>query len=287
MQSIMGNLLLAIYVLPLLTLMILIRKLAISSYRGNNYTTQSWSSNVGEKLANSKSLKFSIVFTTVLIATTVIVLNSSLSKWFSSYSELLQSSLIPAPLLLSFFFIGMLYVTMTHRGLAWWDANVIIFRYAGFHGRRSYLREEIKALIDENQDGVDDPYRAYLTLERLFNHEFDIGEAARDIIKQSAPEYYEEYESELLEPTNSFRFSYVFLILALVLGFTSVFLLAFGSSIYLPVYNIPLMIDSIVGFALSFLLMWIIFSTLEIPVMRPTNYLALVGNGEIVEDLQN
>jgi len=181
----------------------------------------------------------------------------------------------------------MLYVTMTHRGLAWWDASVIIFRYSGFHGRRSYLREEIKTLIDENQDGVDDPYRAYLTLERLFNHEFGIGEAARDIIKQSAPEYHKEFESRLLESTNTFRFSYAFLILALVLGFISVFFLAFGSLIYLPIHNVPFMVDSLLGFTLSFFLMWMIFSTLEIPIMRPTNYLAMVGEAKVAEGLQN
>ena len=290
MQLIMGSLLLAIWVFPLVTILIVVRKLAVNSYRDNNYTAPTWFSSLGKKIANSKSMKFTIIFATALVATTLILLTYSLYEWFRpsySSSNLLQSSLIPAPPVLLFLLIGLFYVTMTHHGLAWWDANVIIFRYTGFHGRRSYLKDEIKSLIEENQDGVDDPYRAYLTLERLYNHEFDVGEVTREIIEQIAPEYHKELENKLLQSAKTIRFSYLLLLIAVTVGFLSVFLFVFGSLVHLPLYNNLLVVDTLLSIALSFHLMWMIYSTLELPIMRAERYLTKRDATEAVDDIHN
>ncbi|MHA1909860.1 MAG: hypothetical protein ACW98Y_21385 [Candidatus Thorarchaeota archaeon] len=291
MQNYPGPIALALYVFSIVALLIFIQKLAIGSYRDNNYSATSWFSTLGKKLANSKSLKFSITWTTVLIGTTLITLTYSLNSWILLLTRprfpVLLASLWPAFFLLIYLLLGLLYVTLTPRGLAWWDANVVIFRYTGLHARRSYLKGEITDLIDENQEGFEDPYRAYLTLERLFNHEFGVGSAARDIMEKTAPEYHKEFESKLFDSSDYQRHSYFLLLIGIVVGFLSGFFFVFGFYIHLPLYDNTLIVDGLVAIFLSFLLMWMIHSTLELPIMRPSRYISMRSDSVASDDIQN
>ena len=276
MSMALGGLLGISFVAPILVILALIKFSAIESFRRRNYTASSKLSSLGEKLANSKIMKFDIVFAFALIGSLTIALAYTLyswwyytSRWYSS-RFFFYSSLIPALILIPYLILGLIYATSTTRGLSWWNASVIIFRYHGFHERRSYLKNEIELLIEENEDGFDHPYCAYLTLERLFMQEFNAGQATREILGELKPELHEEFSTKLTNGFKNRRFSHFLLFIGVVFALLSIFFLFFGIySQVLVSYYFPA-IDFASTISLSFLLMWIVHSTFEIPGLDST-----------------
>ena len=229
---------------------------------------------MGRKLADSGSLKFSIIYAIVLTVVTLLTLGYSIVAWntyYLPYNDPSRTpvSILPAfPILAAFLCSGLIYVTLTSRGLSWWDARVIIFRFYGFHGRRSYMKSEINSLFEEIDVGTD-TYRAFLTLERLFKHEFEAGQITREIIEQADPEMYQELESSLMEKGTPHRASRLMLVSSIILLVISILLLILGVFINSPLTVTGILADTLFTMCLVFSLMWMIRSSLELPELAP------------------
>ena len=278
------SLALAVYVYSIMIALIVFRWLAIDSYRRKygamSPSDDSWLSSMGKKLADSGSLKFSITYAVVLIAVTLLTLGSSIVAWnsyFLSYngpSRMPVSTLPSFPIIAVFLCSGLLYVTFTSRGLSWWDARVIIFRFYGFHRRRSYMKSEISSLFEELDVGIE-TYRAFLTIERLFKHEFKAGQVAREIIEQANPEMYLELESSLMEAGKPHRASRLMLASSIILLVLSILFLILGVFINSPLTRNDILADMLFTLCLVFSLMWMIRRSLELPELTPAQYMTL------------
>jgi hypothetical protein len=209
-----------------------------------------------------------------MIGSLLVALIFSLYSWWfltsSTYSTnyFAYSSLLPAPVLIVYLVLGLLYVTSTTRGLSWWDATVILFRFHGFHQRRSYLENEIIQLIDENEDGYNYPFRAFLTLERLFMHEFNAGQVTRKILEEINPGLFNEFQERFDETKSIRRISHLPLLVAAVIGFLSILLLMYGISFQIPFIQYISIVDIDSTISFTFFLIWMIHATLEIPLLR-------------------
>ncbi|MDF1541097.1 MAG: hypothetical protein P1Q69_19525 [Candidatus Thorarchaeota archaeon] len=164
---------------------------------------------------------------------------------------------------------------MTSRGLSWWDAQIIIFRFYGFHERRSYMKDEIQSLIDEIDVGIDDSYRAFLTVERLFRHDFNAGQVAREIIEHEDPKLFEELESALIEGGSPRRASNLLIISALIFLLFSILSMFLESYMNVSLFRYYLVADTLFTMLTSFSLIGTIRFSLEIPELTPAFYNAL------------
>jgi hypothetical protein len=260
------------------------RWLAVRSYRRNRGVTSpsdySWLTRLGKKIADSESLKFSIIYIVVLCVVCLDTLGYSFAAW-NNYNLprndpywMSVSTLYALPAFLLFVVAGVLFVTMTSRGLSWWDARVISFRFYGSRRRVPYMKDEIHSLIEENSAGME-TYRAYLTIERLFKHEFLAGEVARKIIKNADPELYQELESSLMEQGAPQQVSRLVLTASIILLVLSILLLILKSFISTQLVRSGILADTFFTLFLVFFLMWMVVLSLELPKLTPTQYVKL------------
>jgi hypothetical protein len=264
--------------------LIIFRWLAINSYRrrysGTSPLDDSWLSSMGDKLANSGSLKFSVIYTTVLIVVTLITLRYSIAEWILYNLSWIEparkhvSVLLALPILIMFLCSGLIYITSTSRGLSWWDAQVISFRFYSFHGRPSYIKSEINSLSEEIDEGVE-TYRDILTLERLFKHEFKAGQVARECIEQADPKMYHELETSFMEDWTPYRASSLMFVISIILFALSILFLNFRVFISSQLVRYDIWTDMLFTIGLMFFLIWMIVISLELPELTPARYMTL------------
>ncbi|MFW9813416.1 MAG: hypothetical protein ACFFF9_13220, partial [Candidatus Thorarchaeota archaeon] len=265
--------------------LIVFRWFAVRSYQRNRGVTTpsdySWLTRMGKKIADSESLKFSIIYVVVLCLVFLITLSYSYDMWklyslpsFGWLPRPFVSTLLALPVLLLILCAGVLFVTMTSRGLSWWDTRVISFRFYGSRRRVPYMKDEIQSLIEENSAGME-TYRAYLTIERLFKHEFLAGEVARGIIKNADPELHQELESSLMERGAPQKVSRLVLTGSIILLVLSIWFLFLESFIDTPLARSSVLADAFFTLFIVFFLMWMVVLSLELPKLTPTEYMKL------------
>jgi len=281
MQISIWSLELVVFVFPTIFALILFRWFAIDSYRRKCAnaipTDDSWLSSMGQKIADSRSFRFTIIHTALLIAVTIITLVYSASIWihtlYFGIDSITPIGVLPAfPIITIFVCSGLLYVTMTSQGLSWWDARIILFRFYAFHFRRSYMKDQICSLIEEIDVGIDDSYRAFLTLQRLFRHEFKAGEVARKIVKQEDPMLYQELESAIVERGVPRRASNLILASSFIFLLLSIIFPPLGISVYSIITLKEILADTFFTVFFAFILIWMIRVSLELPELTPDSY---------------
>lgn len=284
MQISIWSLDMVIFVYPFLLALILFRWFALDSYRRKRDDTlqkgDSWLSSMGQKLANSRSFKFIIMYNSLLIFITIATLGYSVSIWMYTLEfgivPITPIGVLPAfPIIAIFLCSGLLYVTMTSRGLSWWDASIILFRFYAFHLRFSYMKDQICSLIDEIDVGIDNPYRDFLTLQRLFRHEFKAGEVARKIVEQEDPKLFQELESAILEGGSPRRASNLILASCIIFLLLSILLPPIGISIYSIITHKEILADTLFTMFFAFFVIWMIRYSLEIPEITPNSHMKI------------
>jgi len=195
------------------------------------------------------------------------------------------ATLLTLPALFLFLCTGILFVTMTSRGLSWWDARVISFRFYGSRSPTSYMKREIHSLIEENNTGFE-TYRAFLTIERLFRHEFLAGRVARDMIEKADTELYQELESSLMDTGTPQPVSRLILAGSIILLMLSIFFLILEPFIDTPLARSGTLADSFFTLFFVFLLIWIVRLSLELPTLTPAQYLKLKESAASQGDTQ-
>jgi len=269
----------------MMVVLIVFRWLAIGSYRRNRGVTSpsdySWLTRLGKRIADSESLKFSVIYVVALSLVFLLTLHYSYDVWYNYYapwieplSKPLVSTLLAFPVFILFLCAGVLFVTMTSRGLSWWDARVISFRFYGSRRRVPYMKGEIHSLIEENSAGME-TYRAYITIERLFKHEFQAGEVAREIIKHTDTELYKELESSFMEQKHPQSVSRMILASSIILLALSIWFLILESFISTQLARSGILADSFFTLFFVFFLMWMVVLSLELPKLTPTQYMRL------------
>ncbi len=281
MQISIWSLELVLFVFPTLLSVLLFRWFAIASYRRTRANalqpSHSWLSSMGQKLADSRNFKFTIIHSALLTAVTIITLAYSASIWYHILYQGVDSitpiGVLPGfPIVAVFVCSGLLYVTMTSRGLSWWDASIVFFRFYAFHYRRSYMKDQIVSLIEEIDVGIDDPYRAFLTLQRLFRHEFKAGEVAREIVEQEDPKLYQEMESAILEGGKPRRTSDLLLASSFIFLLSSILFPVIGISIYSLITLKEILADTFFTLFFALFLIWMIWYSLELPELTSASY---------------
>ena len=136
------------------------------------------------------------------------------------------------------------------------------------------MKDEIHSLLEENSAGME-TYRAYLTIERLFKHEFLAGEVARKIIKNADPELYQELESSLMEQGAPQQVSRLVLTGSIILLVLSILFLILESFISTQLVRSGILADAFFTLFLVFFLMWMVVLSLELPKLTPTQYVKL------------
>lgn len=281
MQISIWSLELVLFIFPTLFALLLFRWFAINSYKRKRADTlprgDSWLSSMGQKIADSRSFKFTIIHTALLIAVTIITLGYSASIWnhtlYFGIDSITPIGVLPAfPIIAIFLCSGLLYVTMTSQGLSWWDARVILFRFYAFHYRRSYMKDQICSLIEEIDAGIDDPYRAFLTLQRLFGHEFKAGEVAREIVEKQDSTMYQELESAIVEGGKPRRASNLILASSIIFLLLSIIFPTLGIFVYSAVTHTDILSDTLFTLFFVFFLIWMIRFSLELPELTQDSY---------------
>jgi hypothetical protein len=136
------------------------------------------------------------------------------------------------------------------------------------------MKSEIHSLIEENNTGIE-TYRAFLTIERLFRHEFLAGRVAREMIENSDPELYQELESSLIDAGTPQPVSRLILAGSIILLMLSIFFLILEVFIDTPLARSGTLADSFFTLFFVFLLVWMVGLSLELPTLTPAQFLKL------------
>ncbi len=276
---------------PILIALFLFRFITIHSYVSSGNESGSWLSTMGWKIANGRSIPFTILFLlSILFAVSATLFPSlfaivALMSNYSAAGYVTPSLLLPSFVIVPMILAGIVYVTMTDGGLSWWDASVIIFRFNSFQGRRDKMEEAVSKLLDRDEENRDNPHRAYLTLVRLFRHKYDAGPVAREIIREASPEMFNETDAEILG-SKSHRTTQQVLLFTAVVFFAAFLYLAVTLSLAFlnaPVVstltNFSTTIAALSDFFLVVSLVVMLIGTmavaLGIPSLQPDEYLEL------------
>ncbi len=259
----------------------LFKYLAIQAYKNEESSPKSWMARTGSKLANGRSVIFSLLLNGIILVYSfflfilglyfyVLILFAG-PEWLSHVPAIVPvSGIVFIPLIIA----GILYITMTTRGLSWWDAFRASYRFDSFYGKAERLTPFIEKYVDEAQEGMDDPHRAFLTLQRLFNHRFQLGEVARELILDMDPSLYHDLETSLLEEPSTHRKS----TLLFFVGAISLLITFAAEILYLAgfTYSIASLLYFLFDFSLMLTtglsLLGIIVINLELPEYKPDEY---------------
>ncbi len=278
--------------IPLVALM-LFKYLAIDAYKSQEESPKSWMAVIGKKLAMGGNIKFTIILTATILIYSISILLFATFFYYLVLSNSLDmighlpaivpvSGVIFVPLIL----IGFVYISATDRGLSWWDAFRISFRFDSFHGRKSYLKPILEDIIEEAQEGLDNPHRAFLTLQRFFIHRFKIGSTAREMILDIEPELFHDLDQflqeEQLPPRKSTLLLYgsvVFLMLSFAL-----FVILLSGVPYMLLESTVYLFDTLSSITVVLLLSGFITLNLELPQFNPSEYQAKVSTSDVHEE---
>lgn len=273
---------------PVMIALFLFRFVAIHSYVSSGNESGSWFSTMGWRIANGRSIPFTILFLlSILFAVSATLFPSlfaivALMPNSSAAGYVTPSLLLPSFVIVPMLLAGVVYVTMTDGGLSWWDASVIIFRFNSFQGRRDKMEEAVNKLLERDEESRDNPHRAYLTLIRLFRHKYDAGAVAREVIHEASPEMFNETDAELLSSKRHMAIQQVLFFTAIVFFAAFLFL---GVTLSLAYLNAPVvstmtnfsttittLSDFFLIVSLVSVLMGIITVALGIPSLQPDEY---------------
>ncbi len=282
---------LVVFVYPILIAVFLFRFIAIHFYVSSDNGSGSWISTMGWRIANGRSIPFTVlfllsilfaVFATLfpsLFAIGVLVSNPGTAAYVT------PSTLLPSFVIVPVLLAGVVYVTMTDGGLSWWDASVIIFRFNSFQGREDRMEEAVNKLLERDEESRENPHRAYLTLVRFFRHKYDAGAVAREMIHASNPEMFNETDAELLGSKSQRTTQQVLFFTAIVFFAAFLYLavtlsLAFlNAPVVSTLTNFSTTITTLSDFflmgSLVAVVLGIVAVALEIPSLQPDNYLKL------------
>jgi hypothetical protein len=195
--------------------------------------------------------------------------NSNIAGYFS------PSAFLPSFLILPVLLAGIICITMTDGGLSWWDASVIIFRFNSYRRRRAIMEIAADNLLQRDEKNKENPHRAYLTLVHLFRQKYDAGAVAREIIRETSPEMFNEADAEIVRTkihmtTRRALFSIAIVFFAAFLYLAATLSLAFFNALVvsaLPIYStaVATLSDFFLIVPLVLVLLGILTAALEIP----------------------
>ncbi|MFW9919878.1 MAG: hypothetical protein ACFFED_09780 [Candidatus Thorarchaeota archaeon] len=266
------------FIFVLLIAIVFYKYHAIEIYKTEEASPHSNMAFLGEKYAMGRSMRFSILYISAILVCSCIIGFFGLRYYILMLSlrfDILRTQ--PAILFVSgvvFFpliLLGLTYVSMTDNGLSWWDAFIISFRFDSFHGKSRYLSPILENLIEEAQNGTNDPHRAFLTIQRLFNHRFELGRVTRRLLFDMDPDLFHDLEVYLIEeslPKRKSRLLFVTSVISILIAFASSVLFVFGITPELFL----LLFDITTSLAFVLILVGVITLSLELPRFKMFEY---------------
>lgn len=264
MQQTLATVSLLVFFIPMIALCTF-RYLTIGAYKKEEQSPTTWIARLGKKLAHGESYPFTFIYSAFIIFYSFVLFYCGLSFYgllLNVGPDIFEHIIVIIPLsgiiFLPLLLMGLLYVTMTERGLSWWYAFNICFRFDSFHGRLSYLQPVLEELVEEAQEGLDAPHRAFLTLQRLFIHRFEVGRMTRKLLREMDSQLYHDFEAMLLEEPRRLQMSRVLFKLGLAIIFFDLFCITLG--VLLILFDIVIYI--------SFLILFDILTSLSVVVVQ-------------------